>query len=298
MPREFDYFDPTSIPEAVEFLERYGEEAKLLAGGQSLLPMMKLRLVSPRVLIDLWRIPDVAYIREQDGTIAIGAMATHYRLQSSEILQRKVPILAGAARVVGDPLVRNLGTIGGSVAHAAPNGDYPAVLVALDAEIQIIGTRGTRRVPARDFFQDMFTTVLDPTEILKEVRIPVLSDDYTATYLKLSRRGTDFAVVSVAVLVKKEEGGRCGDACVVLGGVGPVPVRARAAEDLLKGESITPKLIREAGAVAVEGLDPPSDVHGDSQYRVDAARVYVRRALQAAWGQSHPHPTLSLEGRG
>ncbi|MFQ5850353.1 MAG: FAD binding domain-containing protein [Candidatus Binatia bacterium] len=285
VPREFDYFDPTSAEEAVGLLEGYGDDAKLMAGGQSLLPMMKLRVVAPRVVIDLWRVPGLSYIREQDGMVLIGSMTTHYTLQSSELLRTKLPILAETAQVVGDPLVRNLGTIGGSAAHAAPNADYPSVLAALDAQIRMVGPRGSRTVPSQDFFKDMFTTVMEPSEVLTEIRIPIPQAEDAGAYLKLSRRGTDFAVVSVAAVLRREEGGRCGEAHVVLGGVGPVPLRASAAEDLLKGASITPQLAKEAGEAAVKGLEPPSDVQADSQYRIDVTKVYVRRAIQAAWGR-------------
>ncbi|MBI4527164.1 MAG: xanthine dehydrogenase family protein subunit M [Deltaproteobacteria bacterium] len=283
IPRAFDYFDPASIPEAVDLLGKYGDDAKLLAGGQSLLPLMKIRLASPKIVVDLWRIPDLAYIREENGAIVIGAMTTHYMLQTSNELQTKLPILAQAAGVVGDPLVRNLGTIGGSAAHAAPNADYPAVLVALDAVFNLTGPAATRKVSAADFFKDSFTTALDPAEILAEVRISIPPDDRAGVYLKLSRRGTDFAVVSAAVILRKDENGRCADARVVLGGVGTVPVRAKAAEDLLNGESLTPDLINRAAKAAAQGLEPPSDVHGDSQYRIDVSKVYVRRAVEAAW---------------
>lgn len=285
IPRQFDYFDPTALEEAVNLLAQYGEDAKLLAGGQSLLPMMKLRLVSPKVLVDLWRIPDLAYIREESGIIAIGTMTTHYMLQSSGLLQVKLPILAEAAQVVGDPLVRNLGTMGGSAAHAAPNADYPPVLVALGAEICILGPQGERKVSAKDFLKGVFTTALEANEILKEIRIPVPPENSTASYLKLSRRGTDFAVVGVAAILRRGSDGRCEEARLVLGGVGDVPVRAESAEALLRGAKVTPQLVKEAGDVAVQGLDPPSDVHADSQYRIDVSKVYVRRALETAWSQ-------------
>lgn len=284
IPRVFDYFDPTSTQETLDLLVKHGEDAKLLAGGQSLLPMMKLRLASPSVVVDLWRVPGLSYVREENGVMAIGAMTTHYTLQSSELVQKKIPILAQAAQVVGDPLVRNLGTIGGSAAHAAPNADYPPALVALGAEFRILGSRGVRTVGAKEFFQDVFTTALQGDEILSEVRIPIPRANSSGIYLKLSRRGTDFAVVSVAVLVKRRPDGVCESADVVLGGVGNVPVRATNAENLLCGQRLTAQLIDQAGEVAVEGLDPPTDVQADSQYRIDVSKVYVKRALRAAWG--------------
>ena len=285
IPREFDYFDPTSTEETVNLLSKYGEDAKLMAGGMSLLPMMKLRIVSPRVLVDIWRVPDLEHIRERDGMVLIGSRVTHYALHSSEIVRKKIPILAEAAQVVGDPLVRNLGTIGGSAAHAAPNADYPPVLVALAAEMSVTGPKGTRTIEAKDFFKDIFTTAMEPSEVLTEIRIPIPKAGEGGAYLKLSRRGTDFAVVSAAAVLRRGGGGRCGEANLLLGGVGSIPVRARAAEELLKGASLTPELVREAGEAAVKGLEPPSDVQADSQYRIDVAKVFVRRAIEAAWSQ-------------
>ncbi len=285
IPREFDYFDPTSTEETVNLLSKYGEDAKLMAGGMSLLPMMKLRIVSPRVLVDLWRVPDLEHIRERDGMVLIGSRVTHYALHSSEIVRKKLPVLAEAAQVVGDPLVRNLGTIGGSAAHAAPNADYPPVLVALAAEMSVTGPKGTRTIGAKDFFKDIFTTAMEPSEVLTEIRIPLPKAGEGGAYLKMSRRGTDFAVVSAAAVLRRGGGGRCGEANLLVGGVGSIPVRARAAEELLQGASLTPELVREAGEAAVKGLDPPSDVQADSQYRIDVAKIFVRRAIEAAWSR-------------
>ena len=286
IPRAFEYFDPPTLEEAVALLEQHGEDAKLMAGGQSLLPMMKLRMVSPAVVVDLWRVPDLDTIRRDDVVVRIGAMTTHYALQSSEVIRNTLPALADAARVVGDPLVRNLGTIGGSAAHAAHNADYPAVLVALDAELQAVGPAGTRSIVAEDFFTDTFTTCLEPTEIVTEISIPVPGDTECSAYLKLSRRGTDFAIVGVATALTEGEGGRCDDARVVLTGVGDTPVRATEAEEILKAGPLDPERLREAGEAAKRNLDPPSDVQADAQYRVDVSGVYVRRAVAAAWERS------------
>jgi carbon-monoxide dehydrogenase medium subunit len=285
IPRAFEYIDPTSTEETVNLLSKYGEDAKLMAGGMSLLPMMKLRIVSPRVLVDLWRVPDLEHIRERDGMVLIGSRVTHYALHSSEIVRKKIPVLAEAAQVVGDPLVRNLGTIGGSAAHAAPNADYPPVLVALAAEMSVTGPKGTRTIGAKDFFKDIFTTAMEPSEVLTEIRIPFPKAGEGGAYLKMSRRGTDFAVVSVAAVLRRGGGGCCGEANLLLGGVGSIPVRARAAEELLQGASVTPELVREASEAAVKGLEPPSDVQADSQYRIDVAKVFVRRAIEAAWSR-------------
>ena len=282
IPRAFEYFDPPTLEEAVGLLERHGDDAKLMAGGQSLLPMMKLRMVSPAVVVDLWRVPDLDTFRQDGGMIRIGAMTTHYALHNSPLIQSALPALADAARVVGDPLVRNLGTIGGSAAHAAHNADYPAVLVALGAEVQAVGPNGERSIPVADFFTDTFTTCLESTEIVREISIPVSGDADRSVYLKLSRRGTDFAIVGVAVVLTEDASGRCADARVVLTGVGSTPVRATEAEEVLKAGPLDSDRIREAGEAAKRSLDPPSDVQADAQYRVDVSGVYVRRAVAAA----------------
>lgn len=295
IPRAFDYSDPATLEEAIGLLEQYGDDAKLMAGGQSLLPMMKLRMVSPSVVVDLWRVPDLDFIRQDEAVIRIGAMATHYALHSSPLIQGTLPALADAARVVGDPLVRNLGTIGGSAAHAAYNADYPAVLVALDAELRALGPNGERGIRAADFFTDTFTTCLEPTEIVTEISIPVSGYADRSGYLKLSRRGTDFAIVGVAAALTKGDDGHCADARVVLTGVGNVPVRATEAEEILKAGPMDADRIQEAGEAAKGNLDPPSDVQADAPYRVDVAGVYIKRAVTAAWGRNG---TPSPSGRG
>ena len=297
IPRAFEYFDPPTLEEAVGLLRQYGEDAKLMAGGQSLLPMMKLRMVSPAVVVDLWRVPELDYIRQENGTIRIGAMTTHYALHSSPLIQNTLPALADAARVVGDPLVRNLGTIGGSAAHAAHNADYPAVLVALGAEIQAVGPDRKRSIAAADFFTDMFTTCLEPTEIVTEISIPVPQEKDLSAYLKLSRRGTDFAIVGVAASLTGVEGGRCADARVVLTGVGDVPVRVTEAEEVLKAGPLDSERMVEAGEAAKRNLDPPSDVQADARYRIDVSGVYTRRAVAAAWERRPGTHAPSLPSR-
>ena len=286
IPRAFEYFDPPTLDAAVGLLQQYGEDAKLMAGGQSLLPMMKLRMVSPAVVVDLWRVPDLDAITQDNGVVRIGAMTTHYALHSSPVIQSTLPALADAARVVGDPLVRNLGTIGGSAAHAAWNADYPAVLVALGAEILAVGPDGERKIPATDFFTDTFTTCLKPAEIVTEISIPSPGGLDRNTYMKLSRRGTDFAIVGVAAALTREDGGRCADARIVLTGVGNTPVRATEAEEILKAGPLDTERIQAAGEAARRNLDPPSDVQADARYRVDVTGVYVRRAVTAAWNRN------------
>lgn len=283
-PRPFEYHDPGDLPGVVDLLARYGEDAKLMAGGQSLLPMMKLRLASPRVIVDLWRVPGIESIEERGDWIAIGARATHYQLETSPVLRARCPVLAQAAGVIGDPQVRNLGTIGGSVAHADPAADYPPVLVALGARMRVRGPRGERTVPADAFFKSFFTTALEPAEVITAVEVPVPPPGTGAVYAKLSRRASDFGLVCVCAVVRPDGGAR--RVTVVLGGLGPVPFRAAAAEAVLGGDPPTAALLREAASRAVEGVDPLSDVHADAAYRLAVAPVYVRRALEAAYGQT------------
>lgn len=286
IPREFVYFDPDSLDDALGLLAQYGDDAKIMAGGQSLLPMMKLRVLSPPVIVDLWRVPDLAYVKEEDDVICIGALTTHYQLETSAVIQAKLAPLAAAAKVVGDPLVRNLGTIGGSAVHAAHNADYPAVLVALGAQMVLMGAKGKRTVAAETFFEDMFATVIQSDEVLTEIRIPAERVGRPGVYLKLSRRGTDFALVGVAASVVMAANGTCSEASIVLSGVGSIPVRAAGAESLLHGQRPTMELIAEAAVVAARDLDPPADVQADAQYRRDVAQVFVRRALTESCPQS------------
>jgi len=282
IPRAFDYHDPASPEEALAFLTELGDEAKLMAGGMSLLPMMKLRLASPTHIVDLWRVRGLDTIREEGGEIRIGALATHRVLEDSELLRMHCPLLAKAAATIADPQVRNVGTIGGAAAHADPSANYSPALVALGAKLVLRSKEGERVVPAAEFFKDIFLTDLRPAELLTEVRVPALSESDGWEYVKLSRRAPDFALVSVAVVLRANSMRACSQADVVLGSVAPVPLRARAVEAALKGQSI--ERIDAAKAAQATGLGPNtlSDVHADSAYRKEVAPVCVRRALEAA----------------
>ena len=282
IPRGFDYHDPTSPEEVLALLGEYGDEGKLMAGGQSLLPMMKLRLASPAHIIDLWRVSGFDTIRETGDEIRIGALATHRALEDSSLLNKRCPLLAKAAGTIADAQVRNLGTLGGAAAHADPSANYSPALVALGAKFVLRSKTGERVVAAADFFQGLFQTALQATELLTEVRVPALGAGDGWEYLKLSRRAPDFALVSVAVLVRANGNGSCAGADVVLGSVAAVPLRAEGVEAALCGRRLERLDFEEAARATVLGPNTPSDVHADTAYRREVAPVCVRRALQAA----------------
>ena len=276
IPAAFDYQRPATVADAVAALASAGEDAKVLAGGHSLLPVLRLRLAAPSVLVDLAGVAELRGIREDGDTLVIGAMTTHAELAA----ESRVPLLAQAAATIGDRQVRHRGTIGGSLAHADPAGDLPAAVLALDAELVITGPNGTRTVPAREFFVDYFTTTLAPDEVLVEVRVPKLAG-WQTTYSKVNRTAQAWATVAVAVAVQRQNGSIAG-ARVALTGMGPTPVRATAVEQALAGAA--PDRIAEAAALAAEGTSPPSDHTASADYRRHLATVLTRRALQAAAG--------------
>jgi carbon-monoxide dehydrogenase medium subunit len=268
IPAPFDYEVAESAEEAVELLGSQ-EDAKLLAGGHSLLPLMRLRFARPALLVDIGGIGDLRFVRDAGDRLAIGALTRHRDLQTDPLLQEHCPIVSHTAGLIGDPQVRHRGTIGGSVAHGDPASDLPTVLVALDAELVARGPGGERAIAASEFFRGVFETALGPQEVLTEVRVPKLGEAGWA-YLKFSRRAQDWATVGVAAVVN-------GDARIALTSMGPTPVRARAAE-----ESFSSGGAEAAAAVADEGSDPPSDTGGSAEYRRELARVLTRRALEEA----------------
>jgi carbon-monoxide dehydrogenase medium subunit len=279
IPAAFDYAAPTSVEEAISLLQQHEDEAKLLAGGHSLLPLMKLRLAIPGMLVDLGRIPGLTYIRDEGDHIAIGAMTTHYQVQSSEVLQRRVPLLAQAAGMVGDMQVRNRGTIGGSIAHADPASDLPTVVTALGGEIVARGPGGERVIAAQDFFEDIWTSVLEPAEVVTEIRVPA-GDGPGQRYEKFRQRSADWAIVGVAVNLSRQNGSIT-DASVVLTNVGPTPMRASAVEQALHGAPVTSETIAAAADLADRGLEPSSELKASAEYKRHLARVLTRRALEA-----------------
>jgi carbon-monoxide dehydrogenase medium subunit len=283
IPNAFEYLAPTSLDGALKLLAQGGEDTKLLAGGHSLLPMMKLRLTSPARLIDLGRIAELRYIREEGDTIAIGAMTTHAEIERSDLLRRRAALLPETAAEIGDVQVRNRGTIGGSAAHADPAGDYPAALLALEAEFTLARSKGTRTVAAKDFFVDILATVLEPGEILTGIRLQAVKSRSGAAYCKLHQPASGFALVGVAALLALGNGGRCQRARVAITGVASRPYRATAVERLLERHSIDAKRIAAAAARAAEDVEPRADMHASARYRAAMAQVFARRALTRAF---------------
>jgi aerobic carbon-monoxide dehydrogenase medium subunit len=268
IPTEFEYERPASVADALGMLTRHGDGARLLAGGHSLIPLMKLRLAAPETLIDLAGIPEMSGIREEGDQIVIGAMTTHRQLADSELAARECPVLAETAAGVGDMQVRNRGTVGGSIAHADPHGDLPAVLVALGGEVIVEGSGGRRTIAAEELFVDYLTTSISDDEILTEVRAPKLR---RAAYVKFNRRLQDWAVVGVAAAILGSE------ARIAISGVGSRPTRATAAEQAWNGSNPV-----QAALLAGSGLKPPTDTASSAEYRVHLANVLTRRALEAA----------------
>lgn len=278
----FAYHAPTSVAEAVDLLTEHGEDAKLLAGGHSLIPLMKLRLAEPGVLIDLGKIADMAYIREDGGGLAIGAMTTYAALESSDAVRRRAPVLADAARQVADAQVRNMGTIGGSLAHADPAGDLPAVAIALNAELVTSSQGGHRSIGADDFFVDLLTTALEPTEILNEIRIPALAPRSGTAYAKFGNKASHYAIVGVAAVVTLAADGSCAAASIGVTGAGPNAARAGDAEAALVGSALGDDAISAAASAAGNGIEFNEDVHASAEYRAHLTAVYAERAIRAA----------------
>ena len=271
IPAPFDYEVAESIDQAVALLGQHGEDAKLLAGGHSLLPLMKLRLAAPSVLVDVGRLRDLAYVREDGDRIAIGALTTHEELHFDELLERECPILSHTAGEIGDPQVRHRGTIGGSVAHADPASDLPTVLLALDAELIVHGPEGDRTVPAADFWKGIFESDLGPQDLLTEIRVPRLGGAGWS-YQKFNARAQDWAIVGAAAVARN------GDTAVALTNMGETPVRARAVEEAVRGGADP----AAAAEQALEGTNAPNDALASAEYRQHLARVLVRRALEEA----------------
>ena len=280
-PASFGYHAPRSLEEAFGLLRQHGEDAKLLAGGHSLLPAMKLRLTQPEVLIDLSRIPGLCGIRQDGNALVIGALTTHTEVATSESVRSLLPGLADTASVIGDLQVRNRGTMGGSVAHADPGADLPVTLTALKASFVLTSAGGERAVAADDFFVDFFTTALEPDEILTSIRIPLPSTPARTSYAKLPHPASGYVVVSAAAALTVD-GGACTGARVVLGGVGGAPHRATGTEAALEGQALTPETMAAAAQRAAEGIDPHADSYADEDYKRHMAVVYAGRAIEAA----------------
>jgi aerobic carbon-monoxide dehydrogenase medium subunit len=280
-PASFEYFAPTTLDEALALLEEHGDEAKVLAGGQSLIPLMKLRFASPRAIVDINGVSELDRLEEQGGSLHIGALVRHKTCERSELLRARYGTLGDAAPMISDPIVRNLGTVGGSLAHADPQGDWGSVMLAMGAEISVRGPGGTRTIPVDEFFRGPFTTALEPTEILTDVRIPDLGARAGGTYLKLERKVGDFATVGIAVHVSFSNGS-VGRAGIALTGVGPMNLRAEAAEQALAGQALDDEAISAAARLAAEAAQPRTDVRGSEAYKRNVVRVFTERGLRKA----------------
>jgi carbon-monoxide dehydrogenase medium subunit len=283
IPAKFDYARPRSADEAVRVLAEAGPEAKVLAGGQSLLPILRLRLSFPELLVDLGAIEALRGVRREGQDLVVGAMTTHHDLVADPLVRRHAGLLAQAAVTIADPAVRHRGTLGGSLAHADPAGDLPAVCLALDATMVALGPQGYRTVPAAEFFVDYLQTALRPDELLTEVRFPV-ADGWSFRYEKFHRTAQAWAVVGVAAAVRRERGGGIAQARIGLVNMGARPTRAHLTETALAGAEASAEAIGRAATMAAEGTHPPTDLSGSAEYREHLARVLTRRAVMAAAG--------------
>lgn len=277
----FDYVRAASVDEAVEALAgRAG--AKVLAGGQSLVPLLNMRVARPALVVDINRLDDLSYLRWDNGSLVIGALTRHRAVETSELVRQEVPLLAEALRHVGHVAIRNRGTIGGSIAHADPAAELPAVSVALDASFTVRGPDGERVVAAQDFFLGPHRTALGSDELLVQVRVPVLPVGTGFAVEELTRRSRDLALVAVFAAITLNSNGVCEQARIAVGGAGPVPLRVRAAEELLVGHAVTDEVIAEVAHQIAAATDPPEDIHAPAEYRRDMAAVLVRRAVRQA----------------
>jgi aerobic carbon-monoxide dehydrogenase medium subunit len=286
IPPSFEYYAPTTMEEAMRLLKQLGPEAKILAGGMSLIPLMRLRLAAPRYLIDINRIAGLAYIKEADGFLRIGALTREAELESSGLLRSRYPILVETASVIGDPLVRNRATIGGNLAHGDPANDHPATMMALGAAVVASGPTGERKIPITSFFTGFYATALDPDEILTEISIPIPPPRSSGTYVKRERKVGDFATAGVAAQVTLGRGDVCDQVRIGLTNVGPVPIKARQAEELLRGKTVEPEAVRQAAQLAAEESQPNPDLRGSAEYKRDLVRVLTIRALNRALEQA------------
>ena len=282
-PCAFEYYTPQSVEEAIELLDRYGDEAKIIAGGQSLVPMMNFRLARPEILIDINAIQELEYIKSDGDELAMGALTRERDIEQSPLIIEKWPLLSKAISFIGHSAIRNRGTLGGSLVHADPSAEIPTSLCALNGRVKVVGPSGERTLEPEEFFLTYLTTSLEPTDLLVEIRIPALPQKMGWSFRELSRRSGDFAIVAVAILLFTEKTGVCREARISMGGVAPTPVRAEEAEAMLAGQKITEKLIAAAAQQAAEETDTEPDYHASAEYRMDMARVFVKRGLQEAW---------------
>jgi aerobic carbon-monoxide dehydrogenase medium subunit len=282
IPQSFEYLRPETLSEAIALLDKHGENAKILSGGQSLIPMMKMRLARPEYIVDINRLPDLHYIKEEDGFLKIGGLTREADLEASELVRSKYPIILDTARLIADPQVRSLATVGGNLAHGDPANDHPATMLALGAEIIAAGKSGERNIPIKDFFLSVFTTALEPGEIVTEVRIKIPPAGSGGAYFKLERKVGDFATAGVAAQVTLDSGGICRRAGIGLTNVGPIPIKAIRAEESLASRALDDAQIRQAAELAAGESQPSSDLRGPAEYKQAMVRELTRRALSRA----------------
>jgi carbon-monoxide dehydrogenase medium subunit len=283
IPAAFDYHNATSVDEAIALLQQYGDDAKILAGGHSLLPTMKLRLAQPAHLIDIGRIRGLSHITEHGNVVAIGAMTTYTKIEHSDLLRRHFALLPEGTSVIGDPQVRNRGTIGGSVAHADPSADMPGIVLALKGEILVHGpNQGRRMIQADDFFKDLFVTALQPGEIISEIRFAIPPAHTGSSYMKLENKASHYAVAGCAAVVTLGGDGTCSAASVVITGASVKPTRASAVEAALVGKKLDEATVAAAASHAADGLELLEDIHGSKAYRAQMATVMAKRAILKA----------------
>jgi carbon-monoxide dehydrogenase medium subunit len=281
IPGDFNYFAPTSVQEAASLLAEHGSGAKILAGGQSLIPAMRFRLSLPETIIDINNLTALQYVREDNGHLAIGALTREATIEESSVVNGGYSMLADAAQVIADPIVRNMATVGGNLAHADPANDHPAVMLAYNAQLVATGKQGTRTIPIDSFFVDLFTNALQDGELLTEIRIPKPASRSGGAYIKLERKVGDYAISAAAVQLTMD-GDRCVAARIGLTNVNPVPMRAKNAEQALIGNRVTDEVIEAAGVASAAECDPSPDLRGSIDYKRDITRVLTKRAIRTA----------------
>jgi carbon-monoxide dehydrogenase medium subunit len=282
IPPAFEYLQPNTIPEAITLLQQHGEDAKILSGGQSLIPMMKLRIARPAYLIDINRISGLSYIKEEGAFLKIGGLTREAELEASQLIRSKYPILIDTAHVIADPQVRNLATVAGNLAHGDPANDHPATMLALGAQVVATGSGGERVIPIEEFFLSLFSTALRPDEILTEIRIPLAPPHSGGAYFKLERKVGDFATAAVAAQVTLDANGVVQKVGIGLTNVGPTPIKAKKAEDFLRGKKLDGASIRQAAQLAADEAQPSSDLRGPADYKKGLIKELAKRALSRA----------------
>jgi aerobic carbon-monoxide dehydrogenase medium subunit len=282
IPPSFEYLRPKTVPEAVAMLQQHGDEAKILSGGQSLIPMMKLRLARPGFLIDINRIAGLSYVKEDGGYLKIGGLTREADLEASPIVRSKYPILLDTAHVIADPQVRNMATVGGNLAHGDPANDHPATMVAVGAQVVATGPKGDRVIPIEEFFVSLFTTALQHEEILTEIRIPMPPPRSGGAYFKLERKVGDFATAAVAAQLTLDDKGACQKVGIGLTNVGPTPVKARKAEEFIRGKKLDETSINQAAQLAADESEPSPDLRGPVDYKKGLVKELTKRALSRA----------------